>query len=242
MKWTPARFEDSDEEEPRRSTGGLAEWIQQLVISNSDRVEQLATETVPRVDTTNPRAFVSEWADWIQHMNRGTQFMPGDLIEFTLGEAFGKQISHWGVYVGMRNGQHALMQFWEENPKKLPHRWYKSLPLVEWYRVLKNGKIGGWYMWHFSVSKDPKIENRVKFECEHFRINNALDDSHEPFSAAEIVDRAEADYGTTGYNLFTNNCEHYANRCRYGVSRSVQIEKMPRPIRPSATATSSKEK
>ena len=43
-------------------------------------------------------------------------------------------------------------------------------------------------------------------------------------SPDEIIDYAKAHIGEKGYNLFSNNCEHFSNRCAFGVSESNQIE------------------
>ena len=40
----------------------------------------------------------------------------------------------------------------------------------------------------------------------------------------EIIEYAKAHIGEKGYNLITNNCEHFSNRCAFGVSESNQIE------------------
>lgn len=40
---------------------------------------------------------------------------------------------------------------------------------------------------------------------------------------AEIVERAEAKVGQDGYNLFANNCEHFACWCVTGYHRSAQV-------------------
>ncbi len=39
----------------------------------------------------------------------------------------------------------------------------------------------------------------------------------------EIIEYAKAHIGERGYNLITNNCEHFSNRCAFGVSQSDQI-------------------
>ena len=36
------------------------------------------------------------------------------------------------------------------------------------------------------------------------------------FSAAETANRAIAALGETGYDVLSNNCRHFANRCLYG--------------------------
>jgi len=38
----------------------------------------------------------------------------------------------------------------------------------------------------------------------------------------EIVSRARAELGNGGYNILHNNCEHFVNRCAFGVSFSAQ--------------------
>lgn len=50
------------------------------------------------------------------------------------------------------------------------------------------------------------------------------DELKEKRSAAEIVKYAEEHIGEGNYNLVTNNCEHFSNRCAFGVSNSAQVE------------------
>ena len=45
------------------------------------------------------------------------------------------------------------------------------------------------------------------------------------FSPMETVCRARSRLGEKKYNLFFNNCEHFAMWCKYGTSKSVQVEK-----------------
>ncbi|WP_319422665.1 lecithin retinol acyltransferase family protein [Pleurocapsa sp. FMAR1] len=44
------------------------------------------------------------------------------------------------------------------------------------------------------------------------------------FSADEIVRRAERRLHEQNYNLFSNNCEHFAMRCTTGQSNSQQVD------------------
>jgi len=39
----------------------------------------------------------------------------------------------------------------------------------------------------------------------------------------EIVEYAKAHLGEDGYNLISNNCEHFSNRCAFGVSENDQV-------------------
>ena len=40
----------------------------------------------------------------------------------------------------------------------------------------------------------------------------------------EIVNYAFSMLGTKGYNLVTNNCEHFANECVFGFKKSEQVD------------------
>ena len=53
---------------------------------------------------------------------------------------------------------------------------------------------------------------------------NRYDGEHRPFSPSEIVNRAWSQVGRACYHLLRQNCEHFANWCRYGISKSHQGE------------------
>ncbi len=40
----------------------------------------------------------------------------------------------------------------------------------------------------------------------------------------EIIEYAKSHLGEKGYNVITNNCEHFSNRCAFGESKSDQID------------------
>jgi len=44
------------------------------------------------------------------------------------------------------------------------------------------------------------------------------------FSPEETVNRARSRLGEKEYNLLFNNCEHFALWCKYGTSKSVQVD------------------
>lgn len=44
------------------------------------------------------------------------------------------------------------------------------------------------------------------------------------FSRDKIVENARSKVGRDGYNIIHNNCEHFANECVFGISRSSQEE------------------
>ena len=47
-----------------------------------------------------------------------------------------------------------------------------------------------------------------------------------PLSKEEIVRNALARIGRIGYNLLFENCEHFASWCRYGLSKSEQVDNL----------------
>uniref|UniRef100_A0AC34FWF7 LRAT domain-containing protein n=1 Tax=Panagrolaimus sp. ES5 TaxID=591445 RepID=A0AC34FWF7_9BILA len=62
----------------------------------------------------------------------------------------------------------------------------------------------------------------AKFALGLFNRANEYDDYYKPYSADQIVRRARSRLGLWDYNLFGNNCEHFANWCRYGIEFSSQ--------------------
>ncbi|BFZ20461.1 hypothetical protein BsWGS_23500 [Bradybaena similaris] len=56
------------------------------------------------------------------------------------------------------------------------------------------------------------------------RKNNTKDGTWSPCSRAEIVRNAISKVGHVGYNLLFSNCEHFAKWCRYGLSKSDQVD------------------
>ncbi|XP_012934727.1 phospholipase A and acyltransferase 2 [Aplysia californica] len=55
--------------------------------------------------------------------------------------------------------------------------------------------------------------------------NNSRDNKSRPLPPDEIVKRAKSMLGDAGYNLLKDNCEHFANWCRYGETESQQVYK-----------------
>ncbi|XP_062586693.1 phospholipase A and acyltransferase 2-like [Saccostrea cucullata] len=56
-------------------------------------------------------------------------------------------------------------------------------------------------------------------------INNKKDRKFSPRQIQEIKTAAFINIGKEGYNLLTQNCEHFASYCRYGVNCSDQVSK-----------------
>ncbi|XP_033061755.1 phospholipase A and acyltransferase 2, partial [Trachypithecus francoisi] len=59
---------------------------------------------------------------------------------------------------------------------------------------------------------------------DNYRVNNKHDDRYRPLPSNKIVKRAEELVGQElPYSLTSDNCEHFVNQLRYGVSRSDQV-------------------
>ena len=41
-----------------------------------------------------------------------------------------------------------------------------------------------------------------------------------------MIDAAVSQLGQGGYDIIYNNCEHFVNKCVFGVAYSTQIDKM----------------
>ena len=74
---------------------------------------------------------------------------------------------------------------------------------------------------------------------DEYHVNNKHDDKYSPLPPSKIVQRAEELVGQEVlYKLTSDNCEHFVNELRYGVSRSDQVRPQPelRPQEPDQTA------
>ncbi|XP_074257721.1 phospholipase A and acyltransferase 2 [Saimiri boliviensis] len=59
---------------------------------------------------------------------------------------------------------------------------------------------------------------------DNYRVNNKHDDRYEPLPINKIIKRAEELVGKEShYSLTRDNCEHFVNELRYGISRSDQV-------------------
>lgn len=51
-----------------------------------------------------------------------------------------------------------------------------------------------------------------------------IEENNKKREPKDVVDAAIKSIGEGGYNLLTNNCEHFANRCVFGEARSAQVD------------------
>ena len=55
-------------------------------------------------------------------------------------------------------------------------------------------------------------------------VYNRYDGKYNPLPVDKIVERAESKLGPAKYDVLRENCEHFANWCRYDKDRSEQVE------------------
>ncbi len=90
---------------------------------------------------------------------------------------------------------------------------------------------------HFSAAKgketDAESADIIQTSIEEFLRGDKLfvlrenpGSDYKPFPPGVIVERAKSEIGKRKgtYSLVSNNCEHFAYWCRYGVKESVQVE------------------
>ncbi|XP_010374967.1 phospholipase A and acyltransferase 2 [Rhinopithecus roxellana] len=121
---------------------------------------------------------------------------PGDLIEIS---RFGYE--HWAIYVGHGFVVHLAP------PSEIAGAGAASV-----LSALTNKAI---------VKKEllSAVAGR-----DNYRVNNKHDDRYRPLPSNKIVKRAEELVGQElPYSLTSDNCEHFVNQLRYGVSRSDQV-------------------
>ncbi|XP_055896313.1 phospholipase A and acyltransferase 3-like [Biomphalaria glabrata] len=130
------------------------------------------------------------------------QLTPGDRVQFKRGV-----YSHWGVYIGDRKIVHLAG---EDNDGI-------------------NGNIQAKHV--FTISG--KTFNKARVVVDDFWdvvgedkafINNDRDKKWSALQPDIIVKNALEKIGQEGYNLICSNCEHFANFCRYGLSKSDQVD------------------
>ncbi|GFO22955.1 hras-like suppressor 3 [Plakobranchus ocellatus] len=63
----------------------------------------------------------------------------------------------------------------------------------------------------------------VNYKDSNIFVDNSRDARLRTHPPAIIVKRAMKKLGKVKYDLFENNCEHFATRCRYGEAESLQV-------------------
>lgn len=123
---------------------------------------------------------------------------PGDLIEI-----FREFYNHWVLYAGDGNVIHLTV------PDGVTGVSSSSVPLA-------GAQMG-------LVKKEPL--SKVVEGCTKYRISKKYDEKYNRRPRKEILRDAEAMVGKwVKYDLFSNNCEHFATGLCHGVRKSKQAE------------------
>ncbi|XP_025111708.1 lecithin retinol acyltransferase-like [Pomacea canaliculata] len=153
----------------------------------------------------------------------------GDLVEFPRGT-----YSHWGIYAGNQRIIHLVA---DEEKKIIINGVSRQLNNCKGPMAVSgaaHAKAGGSRQTKgeirdedfFAVAEDSKAMK-----------NNQLDHKYRVYTPDEIVRRAMSEIGRTDYDLFTNNCEHFATWCRYGIAISLQAMKGAEVVETADTVT-----
>lgn len=102
--------------------------------------------------------------------------------------------THYGVYVETPDGSHVIHYTGENGPQDF-NGMIRETPIS----VFLNG------------AKEYRV---CKFNSEQYRTI---------YSGEETVERARSKLGQHGYNVLTNNCEHFAVWCKTGEKESSQV-------------------
>ncbi|EPQ02247.1 Group XVI phospholipase A2 [Myotis brandtii] len=133
------------------------------------------------------------------------ELKPGDLIEI-----FRKYDQHWAVYVGDGYVVHLT------SPGDITGAASANL--------MSSGS-------GMAIVKKERLSD-VAGKDKH-RVNNKHDREHKPLDPSEIVWRAQELLGQkVCYKLTSDNCEHFVNELRYGVSCSDQVSPQPVSLSP----------
>ncbi|KAG5855901.1 phospholipase A and acyltransferase 1 [Anguilla rostrata] len=134
------------------------------------------------------------------------QLYPGDIVEFPRNKHF----SHFGVYYGERDGVSYVAHLTSRD---------SDARLLLFGRAMKS-----------SVKVEP-----VELVGKHYKVSNYLDGTHAPRDFYTLVkpEIDEAVGKTFTYDILFHNCEHQATLYRYGLKKSVQIEKIYGQIYPT---------
>uniref|UniRef100_A0A8C6RJU2 Phospholipase A and acyltransferase 3 n=1 Tax=Nannospalax galili TaxID=1026970 RepID=A0A8C6RJU2_NANGA len=121
---------------------------------------------------------------------------PGDLIEI-----FRPLYSHWAIYVGDGYVIHLAP------PSEIAGAGVASIMSALTDKAIVKKEL------LYDVAGSDK-----------YQVNNKHDNKYSPLPPSKIIQRAEELLGQEVlYKLTSENCEHFVNELRYGVSRSDQV-------------------
>lgn len=171
-------------------------------------------------------------------IKKNTPVVPrkGDILGLKRAQGIAENLyEHYGIYTG--NGTVVHYTTTEESGFTL------DLQIMEttFKKFLKSEK--SFFILNFDHLKNPTKSGPIPV----YKLNNTFSDIMETileirewlqksqmqiYSPNETVRRARSRIGEKRYNLLLNNCEHFAIWCKTGLSKSYQIEKLLKVLRP----------
>lgn len=167
------------------------------------------------------------------HKNKPVKPKKGDILGLNRAQVIA-DYEHFGIYTGDGTVVHYTT---EESGFTL------DLEIMEttFDKFLKTDK--SFFILDFDQLKHPTKSGPIPV----YQLNNTLSDIMETileirewleksqmkiYSPDETVERARSRLGEKKYDLLMNNCEHFAIWCKTGLSKSYQIEKLLKALRP----------
>ena len=141
--------------------------------------------------------------------------IPGDIIGVDRG-----MYQHYGIYAGEDRVIHYTAETSDLDPDNAEIQetsLERFLREDTEYFVLETGAPSGNLL---DILLSSALSNVTATGMRNVR---DADDVPQPFSPEETLERARSRMGERKYNLFTNNCEHFAVWCKTGISESRQV-------------------
>lgn len=141
---------------------------------------------------------------------------------------------HYGIFTG----EGTVVHYTPRNPG-----FTLDLEIMETTFEKFLGSETSFFILNFDLLKNPDKSEPIPA----YKLNSAFSDIMETileirewlqksqmkiYSPEETVKRARSRLGEKEYNLLLNNCEHFAIWCKTGLSKSYQIEKLLKVLRP----------
>lgn len=128
----------------------------------------------------------------------------GDMIEFPRG-----LYSHWALYIGNNEVVHLAGDEDDGIDRRFDSTHFFSVSGRSFQKAeVKIDKF--WDVAENSLAKK----------------NNGKDGKFRPLPKAQILRNALSKLGTIGYNVLSDNCEHFVAWCRYGEKKSDQVDNL----------------